>query len=442
MDKVIYQLLLILIAIWEVGMCYGFCNKILCFNKMVDARKKILKTISIILVGLLLGINRHWLFSSSTMLIFCIIVTAYCIKIIYQEKIRVILGWSGIYYISLAFLDFVFAFICMEYLGNDFLSVIYVEAVSLWNILIYLLSRLGMLALTYALKRLPGDFYKISESCANIILGFAVIFYFLWKRYQIVLDEMALKEREIHGIEEGVSIITLMVVVLFGGSLFYRYLILKEETKLLLMQEQLMKEKFQEMMKSRQAVHDMKNHVLLLQKLEKEKKWRELHDYLQKIGESIIKDTGERLTGIEEIDFQLNQKITEAKKKNIKIGWDIPLVKEFPLPTEKMIALLGNLMDNAIEACERMKEKDKWIKIYMKSSYQLLFIKIENSMEGEVKKKGDHFLSVKSKNDFHGYGLKSVRYIVSQYDGDITFQVEEGAFCVKISIFQEGETMK
>lgn len=84
----------------------------------------------------------------------------------------------------------------MEYLGNDFLSVIYVEAVSLWNILIYLLSRLGMLALTYALKRLPGDFYKISESCANIILGFAVIFYFLWKRYQIVLDEMALKERE------------------------------------------------------------------------------------------------------------------------------------------------------------------------------------------------------------------------------------------------------
>ena len=74
-------------------------------------------------------------------------------------------------------------------------------------------------------------------------------------------------------------------------------------------------------------------------------------------------------------------------------------------------------MDNAIEACERMKGKDKWIKIYMKSSYQLLFIKIENSMEGEVKKQGDHFLSVKSKNDFHGYGLKSVHYIVSQYGG-------------------------
>ena len=203
-----------------------------------------------------------------------------------------------------------------------------------------------------------------------------------------------------------------------------------------------MREKFQEMMKSRQAVHDMKNHVLLLQKLEKEKKWGELHDYLQQIGESIIRDTGEVLTGIGDVDFLLNQKIAAAEKKNIKIGWDIPLIKEFSLPTEKMIALLGNLMDNAIEACERMKGKDKWIKIYMKSSYQLLFIKIENSMEGGVKKQGDHFLSVKSKNDFHGYGLKSVHYIVSQYGGDITCQTQEGIFCVKISIFQEGRIMK
>lgn len=442
MDSVIYQLLLVLIAVWEVWMCYGFCDKFLCFNKVVDNRKKILKNVNIILVGLLLGINRHWIFYSSTMLIFCIIVTACCIKVIYQEKIRVALGWSGIYYISLAFLDFIFAFVCMEYLGNDFWSIIYVNAVSLWNVLIYIMSRLGMLALIFVLKRLPGDFYKISESCSNVIFGFALIFYLLWRRYQIVLDEMALKEREIQGIEEGVSIITLLVVVLFGGSLFYRYLMLKEETKLLLMQEQMMKEKFQEMMKSRQAVHDMKNHVLLLQKLEKEKKWEELHDYLQQIGESIVKGTGEILTGIEDIDFLLNQKFVVAKKKNIKIEWDISLIKELSLPTVKIVSLLGNLMDNAIEACERIKEKDRWIKIYMKSSYQLLFIKIENSMEGEVKKQGSNFLSVKSKKDLHGYGLKSVRYIVEQYGGDISCQVQEGTFCVRISIFQDGRIMK
>lgn len=438
MERVIYQFLLILIAMWEVWMCYGFCDKILCLNKVVDKKKRILKNASIVLLGLLLGINRHWVFYSSIMLMFCIIVTACCIKVIYQVKIKAILGWSSIYYVSLAFLDFIFAFICMEYLENDFLSVVYVEAVSLWNLLIYILSRLGMLILLFVLKRLPDDFYKIPESCSNIILGFAVIFYFLWRRYQIVLDEMAIKEREIRGIEEGVSIIALLVIALFLGCLFYRYLILKEETKLLLVQEQMMKEKFQEMMKSRQTVHDMKNHVLLLQKLEREKKWGELHDYLQQIGETIIRDTGEVLTGIEEVDFLLNQKIAAAEKKNIKIGWDIPLIKEFSLPTEKMIALLGNLIDNAIEACERMKGKDRWIRIYMKSSYQLLFIKIENSMEGGVKKLGDHFLSVKSKNDFHGYGLKSVRYIVSQYDGDITCQAQEGIFCVKISIFQEG----
>lgn len=224
MEKVIYQFLLILIAMWEVWMCYSFCDKILCLNKVIDNRKRTLKSASIVLLGLLLGINRHWAFYSSIMLIFCIIVTSCCIKVIYQVKIRVILGWSSIYYVSLAFLDFIFAFICMEYLGNDFLSVIYIDAVSLWNMLIYLLSRLGMLTLIFVLKGLPDDFYKISESCSNIILGFAVIFYFLWRRYQIVLDGMALKKREIRGIEEGVSIIALLVVVLFGGILFYRYL--------------------------------------------------------------------------------------------------------------------------------------------------------------------------------------------------------------------------
>ncbi len=59
---------------------------------------------------------------------------------------------------------------------------------------------------------------------------------------------------------------------------------------------------------------------------------------------------------------------------------DTPELERIPLQPQEQMALFGNLLDNAIEACEMLKEEDRWIRLTIRKSHQLLMIKIENSI--------------------------------------------------------------
>ena len=96
-------------------------------------------------------------------------------------------------------------------------------------------------------------------------------------------------------------------------------------------------------------------------------------------------------------------------------------------------SLLGKLLDNAIEACMRMDDNaDKWISVKIENQKQLLFIKIENSVnEAPVMEKGKP-VSVKKDKMRHGYGLKNVERILNKYDGTIAYLSRDKAFQVKL----------
>ena len=61
---------------------------------------------------------------------------------------------------------------------------------------------------------------------------------------------------------------------------------------------------------------------------------------------------------------------------------DTPELERIPLQPQEQMALFGNLLDNAIEACETLKEENRWIRLTIRKSHQLLMIKIENSIRG------------------------------------------------------------
>ena len=231
------------------------------------------------------------------------------------------------------------------------------------------------------------------------------------------------------------SLLFIVIVIMFGGILLFQYKNLKKEREVLLLRDKMMEEKYQEMMKSHQVIHDMKNHLIVLRNYEKEKEWANLHRYLEDISQELINTSDQIWTGNVMIDLILNQKSAEAGEKGIKMNILTVPVSEFPCTDREIISLLGNLLDNAIEACGRMAVDDTWINFKIEKQNQMLFIEVANSI-GEIPRcKNGEFITSKMEASSHGYGLKSIERIVRRYDGTISCQVERNRFCVEISFF-------
>ena len=106
-----------------------------------------------------------------------------------------------------------------------------------------------------------------------------------------------------------------------------------------------------------------------------------------------------------------------------------------------MVIILGNLLDNAIEACEKTENK-KEIKLEIKYILNNLFITIENTYNGnlnDAERGGEHTeLPKTTKGDFinHGVGLRNVNDIVNKYNGEMSWTAKDNVFRVEILMYQ------
>ena len=106
-----------------------------------------------------------------------------------------------------------------------------------------------------------------------------------------------------------------------------------------------------------------------------------------------------------------------------------------PFSDREIISLFGNLLDNALEACEQIKEGERWIHIKMKKKNQLLYIEIVNAAKNTGIQTDENFVSKKKDGVLHGYGMKNIRDIVEQYNGMFQCKSQEDRFEVVITIY-------
>ena len=182
----------------------------------------------------------------------------------------------------------------------------------------------------------------------------------------------------------------------------------------------------------------MKNHILLMQKYAEEGRIEELHQYLGELGTEMGANSGQILTGVEEIDFMIDQKARETKALGIEMEIDVPPLKSMPVSPKEAVSLFGNLLDNALEACKRSGDERKWIRLTIRISHQILLLKIENSKGKIAEEDNTGLSSSKTGTGIHGYGLRNVCQIVERHKGEIAIQDQEDTFCVKILFFSQG----
>lgn len=112
---------------------------------------------------------------------------------------------------------------------------------------------------------------------------------------------------------------------------------------------------------------------------------------------------------------------------------------EFPsnsdIQSQDICAILSNLLDNAIEACEKNKvASNKWINLTIRVINAMIVIKVENSMEVKPIIKNNNLLTSKADDKLHGWGIKIVKSAVEKYGGVIKYTVSEDKFRVVVTL--------
>lgn len=178
--------------------------------------------------------------------------------------------------------------------------------------------------------------------------------------------------------------------------------------------------------------HDYHNHIqTLLALLGDEEKTKE---YLLNLNHDLTSVDTVIKTGNVMIDAILNSKLSLIKSKKIKVNAKAVVPPELNISEIDLCVIIGNLLDNAMEACVQQREEDdRFIRIFIGMLKGQLYISVSNSDGGDIKKANKHYLSTKNSPN-HGFGLMRIDNIAAKYQGFVNRQNEDGVFATEIML--------
>ncbi len=179
-----------------------------------------------------------------------------------------------------------------------------------------------------------------------------------------------------------------------------------------------------------QHYHDMKHQINVLANMENDEKRRGILSEME--NDIAIYDAVVR-TGNTYLDTVLTEKKLICHSKDIQMscivdGKQLEFIDELDLYT-----LMGNALDNAIEANEKITDSSKrWISVQIQNKKGIILAEIVNPFEGNLNPKGDLFETTKSDTVSHGFGINSIKNIVEKYNGQLIIKTENNKFLLRI----------
>ena len=182
--------------------------------------------------------------------------------------------------------------------------------------------------------------------------------------------------------------------------------------------------------KTRKSRHDIHHHINVVYQLAKENKIEQLIEYLEEYNK--IDSTKEPMVYCNNstVDAILNHYILLAKDNGIEVHLNVALPEELKIRDTDLCIVIGNLLENAIEASK--KEENKRIKLRINRSNEYICMLVSNLYNGEIKKGHSGYYSRKREFKDTGIGLSSVSAVVEKYDGRMEIDHTNGEFNVFI----------
>ena len=145
--------------------------------------------------------------------------------------------------------------------------------------------------------------------------------------------------------------------------------------------------------------------------------------------------SGQNKTGNKVLDTVLTTKSLYCAKNNITFTCVADGTLLDFMDVMDICSIFGNALDNAIECELKIPDKEKrLIHVSVSKQKNFLLLRFENYYDTELNYQGGAFITTKRDKEFHGYGLKSIRYTVNKYDGAVSIDTKENWFDLKILI--------
>ena len=234
----------------------------------------------------------------------------------------------------------------------------------------------------------------------------------------------------------------MLLLVAFGAaviSVILTILILKKkyERRLSDFQDSVLKKKRDEVQNIYQTMrawrHDYHNHMQSIKAMLEMGKKAELSEYLDNLEKDLDSIDIAIRTGNVGLDAILSSKVSIARKNNIEVNCTAKVPQDLKISDVHFCAIVGNLMDNAIEACEKIPAAcPRFIRIYIGLFKSQLYISVSNSTKEKKRRRLGELVT--SKLGEHGFGLRRIDKLAEKYDGYVNRKNEPGIFATEVML--------
>ena len=185
--------------------------------------------------------------------------------------------------------------------------------------------------------------------------------------------------------------------------------------------------------------HDAKNHLAIIKNLNDNPK---VDQYIDEMNEELRSYTKVSHTGNTTFDVILNKYLYECEINEIKFNCDVRVSNLKFVENYDLIAILSNLLDNAIEAAVHSEKRTITLETDYRNNYAVIII--SNSCDIPPMSNDNILLTTKSDKKFHGIGLKSVKRSLNKYNGDFSwdYDFDKKLFSVTVSFLNKNASIE
>lgn len=189
-----------------------------------------------------------------------------------------------------------------------------------------------------------------------------------------------------------------------------------------------------EMENARRLRHDLRHHMNTISALNAQGRREELTAYLKQYGSEVAYLDDLKFSGDPVVDGVLEYYLSQAREMDTIVDYAVSLEGDTGVEPTDMTVLLGNCLENALEALKRMPEKQRTLSVDLRTAHSMILLRIRNAVN--LGDSGDPsawtaFVS-QDRSDGHGVGLSSVSAIAKKYHGSALFQSKDGEFTSRI----------
>ena len=285
-------------------------------------------------------------------------------------------------------------------------------------------------ALLYLLirRRMPVGVISLSRRLWKLILGLsfmplcalmAVVLLTYRKWDSMVANSLAMNQGMVVLPFTGVTALILLFVILTLAN----HEKLEQEVHLAGLREVYYQGIQREQVQVRTLRHDLRNHMTVLRGLLESGETEKAIGYLEQITDSSSLGGGKPFSDNETANVVLTAKAKEMRQRGIQGEFQISLPRNLLIAEMDLCALLGNALDNAMEAAE--KSTDKTVRVRCRAEKGLFMLQVDNALAGDEK---PDLSTTKKDKTAHGFGLLGMREIAKRYGGSFEVVAANGRF--------------